>query len=389
MFRRQTSLTYWIIFGLVLRLLLIPFSSHSDTRGHYLGSYFIVQKGAFFSLYDYISRLPAENPIFQMYGPKFLVYSPVTYWFHSLVLLVEKPFFPWSLYEKLIVDYGAAVSSPGYWFLQYLLKIPYLFVDLGCLYLLFKLVDKNKWTLATALWALNIPLFYSAYLMGQFDILIIFFWLLALYFIKQRWLSVAAVAVGLSAGFKPFGLFFLPLLPGSMFKNTLVGGVTYLAIISPYIFSSGYRQSALIAQQSDKMLFAKIWGLPVFILLLGLLYLYRLIKKTRFTWELLAIPLLFFYSVTHYHPQWFSWISPFLILFLAGYPRLRFPVICLVLLNILIIFSFDYTLNFGLFGIRYELFTHQEALISLIRTAIASTSAYLIYSLYHHAPAQK
>jgi len=389
MFRQHTSLACWIIFGLVLRLVLIPFTSHSDTRGHYLGAYFIVQKGALFSLYDYISRLPADNPINQIYGPQFLVYSPVTYWFHAAVLLLEKPFFPLSLYEKLVIDYGTAVSSPGYWFLQYLLKTPYLIVDIGCLFLLLKLVDRPKWTWVTGLWALNLPLIYSAYMMGQFDILIIFFWLLALFFIKQHRPSVAAVAVGLSAGFKPFGLFFLPLLPGSMFKNTLVGGVTYLAVISPYLYSLGYRQSALIAQQSDKMLFAKIWGLPVFILLLGLLYLYRLIKKTRFTWELLALPLLFFYSVTHYHPQWFSWISPFLILLLLNYPRLRFPVICLVLLNIFIIFSFDYTLNFGLFGIRYELFTHQEALISLIRTAIASTSAYLIYSLYHHAPAQK
>jgi len=388
MFSKLTRLHYWLIFGILLRIILIPLSSHSDTRGHYLGSYFIVYKNSLFSFYDYISKLPRTDPLVKNYGDDFLVYSPATYLFHAAILWVEKPIFPVKLYETLVLDYSRAVSSPDYWYLQYLLKLPYLFIDLACLWLILKIVPEKLKLLSTGFWTLNIPVIYSAYLLGQFDILIVFCFLVAVLFITKNKPHFSAFVLGLSAGFKPFGLFLLPLLPGNKFKNIIIGLITYLVILLPYLPSPAFRQYALLAQQSDKMLFAKIsvsGSQFISIFFTGLILIYLLQKNKNYL--NLTIPLLLFYSVTHYHPQWFAWIAPFLLLIYVQYPKYRLPVLILNLLNILIILSFDYSLNFGLFGWKLELlpliskYFPADTLVSLIRSALAATSIFLITQL--------
>ena len=64
-----------IIFGIILRLGLMPFTIHPDIRGHYLGGLLIAKEGQFFGVYDYISRLPRDHILAKLYGDNFLVYS--------------------------------------------------------------------------------------------------------------------------------------------------------------------------------------------------------------------------------------------------------------------------------------------------------------------------
>jgi len=391
MFSKLTRLHYWIIFGIVIRLILIPLTSHTDTRAYYLGSYFIVYKNSFFGFYDYISKLPRTDPIVKNYGDDLFIYPPAAYLFHSAVLWIEKPIFPLKTYEAVVLDYSQGIKASNYWYLQYLLKSPYLLVDLACLWVILKIVDRKNWLTASAFWALNFPIIYSAYLMGQFDILIVFCFLAAIYFTHRQKPLLSAIFLGLSAGFKPFGLFLLPLLPGSKIKNITLGLITYLIILLPYLPSPGFRQYALFAQQTDKILYAKIpvsgsQFISVFFVGLFLMYLFNLNKsnvnfsKTLIT---LAAPLFLFYSTVHYHPQWFAWIAPFLLLIFIYYPRYRLPVILLNFLHLLIVLSFDYSLNFGLFGWHFEIFPllakyfSPDLLVSLIRTAIAATAFYL------------
>jgi len=61
--------------------------------------------------------------------------------------------------------------------------------------------------------------------------------------------------------------------------------------------------------------------------------------------------LLLFFSVTHYHPQWFLWITPFLFLFLVGnfYKRILLVVILFVCwFGITLLF--ESSLSYGLFN---------------------------------------
>jgi len=131
------SLLPWLALGLAIRLILIPLTLHPDIRGHYLGAYFITRHGAFFSVYDFISRLPRDDVYTRLYGDNFLVYSPLTYWFHAAVLSIESAVIPWGLFVSLEQDIGAAIAMPGIPWLLYLLKLPYLLIDaLGLWFLL-------------------------------------------------------------------------------------------------------------------------------------------------------------------------------------------------------------------------------------------------------------
>lgn len=381
-----------IFLGILLRLILMPFSTHPDIRGHYLGGYLIAEKNALFNVYDYISQLPRTNPIARLYGDDFLVYSPLTYLSHAVFLKILP--IPHKLFDLLILDMGQAKLDSNFPWLMFLLKSPYLFVDLGFLWFLIRIVDSKNRYRASILWSFNLPLIYSAFLMGQFDIFLVLSFAASLYFIVQKKYSLAAVSLAIGAGFKPFPIFLLPFIPGNKLKNIFFGLLTYLIIITPYLPSPAYRMYALMAQQSDKMWYAKIMVsgsqyLPIFLVGFVLLFWvnhFLLNKLPYWGWSMSV--LLLFYSVTHYHPQWFSWISPFLILALINYKKSTPLIATLLLCHLLVILSFDSSLNFGLFDIDYRL-NISDQFISLIRGSLAATSMGLYFLIQNEFVVKK
>jgi len=371
----------WILAGIVFRLVLMPFTSHPDIRGHYLGGYLIAQKGALLGVYDYISRLPRADQLVRLYGDDFLVYSPLTYWSHAVFLKVLP--IPRQLFEQLILDMGNSAKMPGFAYLLFLLKLPYLFIDLAILWLLLKISNHR---LVPVLWAFNLPLIYSAFLMGQFDVFLVLAFVAAIYFSSRRPV-LAAVCLALGAGFKPFPLFLLPFLPGSKIKNVVTGLLAYLLIITPYL-ASPYRQYALLAQQTDKMWYAKIMVagsqyLPLFMVGFVLLFwLHYYFSKRLPYWAWPMSVLLLFYSVTHYHPQWFAWLTPFLILTFVNFKKTLPLLVALLLCHLVIVLSFDSSLNFGLFGINYAV-PLSDQIVSFARGALAASSLALVVLLSH------
>lgn len=394
------KISLWIVIGIFLRLVVMPFTIHPDLRGHYLGSYFIVAKGQLFGFYDYISRLPRTDPIAKIYGDGFLVYSPLTYLFHAAYLAIVYPVFPEKLYLQLVTDMGQAVKNPGIYYLIFLLKLPYLLVDMGCLWLMLKLADEKHRRLAAILWAFDLPVIYSAFLIGQFDILMVVFIFLGLYLLlkknKPHW---SAVSLAVAAAFKPFPLFLLPFLPGNKIKNLVFGGLTYLVIIAPYLPSRGYRMYALMAEQSDKMWYARIMVsgsqyLPLFAVGLVFLFWLNLYRRPLMPdWAWLSAPLLLFFSVTHYHPQWFAWLVPFLFMSLIYIKKSVPVIIALLIIQLFIILSFESSLNFGLFGIDFYPFAFlsryypADQFVSLVRGALTGTILGFIWVLA--APPEK
>ena len=56
-------------------------------------------------------------------------------------------------------------------------------------------------------------------------------------------------------------------------------------------------------------------------------------------------------SITHYHPQWFIWITPFLIIELLNYKfKEAWIYVGLLAIYIFIIFTFENSLSVGLFA---------------------------------------
>ena len=104
-------------------------------------------------------------------------------------------------------------------------------------------------------------------------------------------------------------------------KIVATGAVVYLLTIVPFLSSQGFRATALLAGQTTKSLYAQIpiSGGETIILFLAFLvfiyvvFLYRSVSVEKL-WQRFFILMLLFFIFTHWHPQWFLWITPFLII---------------------------------------------------------------------------
>lgn len=374
-----------IIIGLFIKLLIIPVTLHPDFRAVNLAGYLIAQKGEIFSFYDYISRLPRTDSLVQLYGDNLFIYPPLAYLSHAVFNKLFYWAYPQSAFWTLINDIGQLRQAAGFFPLMYWLKLPYLIADIFCFWLLLRYIPNTKYQILTWLWWFNPVVWYVNYMIGQFDIFIALFILLAYIFASNK-KPLSALFLGLGAGFKPFPLILLLLLPGSKIKNLIVGLGTYLLIITPFLGSPAFKQYALLASQSDKMLFAKIpisgsQYLPVFLLGLLLLYWWNYYHpKSLPLWGWLASPLLLFYSVTHFHPQWFIWVIPLMVVAVISNIKLLVPYIALIASYFAIVLFFEPSLNFGLFGLSFWLpqltghYLNSEFLSSVFRGLLAGTA---------------
>ncbi len=338
-----------IIVGILIRLALMITTIHPDIRGHNLGAYLISQKGEILTFYDHIRSLPRSHLLVNLYGDGLFIYPPLAYLWLAGFMKILGGLYPWETFNVLISDIGRVGLSLETMKLLFLLKVPYLITELLAFTWFYRKIDESKKTIFSLLWWGNIPVMHSAYFMGQFDLMIGLLVGGAAIIATGLGKFVPAILVGIAAGFKPFPLFLLPML-GTGFKEKLisiiVGLVTYGLIISPYLGSVGFRHYALLASQTDKLDYAKIFVagsqyLSLFWVGLGLLYWWNWYKPHHLSvWGWFTSVLLLFYSVTHWHPQWFTWISILLIISLITKSKTRLPIFILFCVSTLIILSF-------------------------------------------------
>jgi len=384
--------------ALALRLLLIPVSAHPDLRGFNMAGQLIARGGEVFSFYDYISRLPRSHPWVNLYGDDLFIYPPLAYLTPAVSMLAFSPIFPWDLWDRFVLDMGQTVGDPGMPYLLYLLKLPYLIPDLIALLMIVRLVPGKGKTFAALLWMFNPVTIYSTYLMGQFDIYIAMFLLLGVYAHTRKKPVLAAICLGLAAGYKPFPLLMLPFLARdeSIFtrvKLTAIGVATYAALILPYLGSAAYKQYALMAPQTDKLQYAKIMVsgsqyLSLFFVGLFLLYWVNLFRSKQMpVWGWFLSLTLLFYSVSHYHPQWYMWGVGFMVLAAATVSSVRWTLGFMLGCFFMLVLLFEPSLNFGLFGINFVFsdwvtkYYPADQLASVVRSAFFASSAVTIWLL--------
>jgi hypothetical protein len=102
------------------------------------------------------------------------------------------------------------------------------------------------------------------------------------------------------------------------------------------------------------------------------------------------------FSVTHFHPQWLLWVSPFLIISLIKTKFASWPLVATLFVSWLFItFMFEASLSYGMFA---PLFPGLKGAVSLkdvvaryldpflvlgiFRSLLAGASAFMIYSLF-------
>lgn len=365
---------FWliIIVGILLRIFLAFATFHPDIEALNAGARLISQ-GSILDLYEYSS----EKVIFN--------YPPLIYWFLGFA-------------NFLIGDNLA------------LLKLFYLPFDLALGFLLFKIVDVKKSTLALGIWVFNPVNLYATYMMGQFDIIPTFFSVLSIYFALRNKLNWAALALGFGIAFKLYPLFLVfPLIilgKGIWTKVKLLCLVSlpYVPSVLPYLSSAGFRSHALLANQSSKSLYANIpvsGGESILLFPAFLLFFYLFLwNRTEYSaslWKVYLIPLLLFFIFTHYHPQWLIWVTPFLVLDLINEKfKNLVPIIIVFVSWYLSLFTFDPSLTVGLFAPLFPALANAQSLWtilnlnldynftrSVIQTIFAASAAFIIFRNFH------
>ncbi|MDP3994465.1 MAG: glycosyltransferase family 87 protein [bacterium] len=330
----KKTLTTILLIGIIVRLLLSLTTYHSDVVPFDFAGKVIAQ-GNIVNFYDYLWELPKDHPYLTVYPRNLFNYPPLVYFFlggaSRLTVWMVNP----QIHNNFLLNFPSTLGNVQLNLLLLLLKLPYFVFDIALAYLLMGLFkDKKKKIWAFGLWIFNPVNLYATYMIGQFDIIPAFLSVAALCLaykqkdkINSASLIPSAILLGLGAAFKIFPLLFIvPLVLlkkdwRGRIKIAATAGITYLVTAFPFIFSKGFRQTALLAGQTTKSFYAQLpisGGESIILFLAVVIFFYLIFFYKKATvenlWKRFFIMLLVFFVFTHYHPQWFLWIMPFFVI---------------------------------------------------------------------------
>ena len=356
-----------LVVALVIRLLLGAFSYHSDVVPYYFAGRVLKETPAS-NFYDFLPDLPEEHPYLAVYPRNLFNYPPAVYFGLGGLSALTSSMFSNDFLDQFLFALPQTLGTSSLFWLLVTLKLPFFFFDFLIFLLLRKMFsDSKKKDLVSYLWLFNPINLYATYMVGQFDIIPTFFVVWVVYLLGQKSKSnytFEALLLGLGASFKIFPLLLLVPL-ASLAKNWVtkiwivaIGVGTYVLTLLPFTFSKGFRSTALVASQTTKSLYATIAisggeSLILYIVLLIFLYILFISKplKQNQTWRYFLLVLLTFFVFTHFHPQWFLWVTPLLILELAESKRINYlPPLFFLVTFLGMLFFFDPGLTTGLFS---------------------------------------
>lgn len=360
-----------LVIGVILRLIVSASTYHPDIAAlDFAGK--VIGAGNISNFYDYLYELDENSPILDVYPRYLFNYPPAPYFTWGINSIIVKGLVSESVHHAFMYDLTSVLGTWQLSFLLLLLKIPYIFFDIAVAFLLMSFFKSNKKkVLIFALWIFNPVSIYATYMVGQFDIIPTFFVILSLYVInkhknnlKYKHILLSAIILGLGAAFKIYP--FLLLVPVAVlekkwFKRILAiatGIFVYMLTILPFINSVGFRSTALVASQTTKSLYAQIpvsGGESIMLFLAILVFFYIVFWfqeiKAEDIWQRFLVIIMLFFVLTHFHPQWFLWVTPFIIIDLVkSWPKHVFIVLIILASLLGMILFFDPGLSIGLFS---------------------------------------
>lgn len=340
-----------LVLALLIRIILAGSTFHVDLNAFVLASNYI-NHGHATTFYDQVRLLPQGNPIKQLYTDKIFNYQPLSYLVPSLFYFV--------LPDSTDLRNSLSLKRP-FEPVLILYKLPFILFDLLAAVFIVQLTkDEKKKKLLQVLWLFNPVAIFVSSVMGQSDIMVVFFLLLALVSLKEQKPYRAVIFTAVSALFKPAGLILLPLiavstLPDSFSKAAktfFLGLLVYFAGILPYLSSISFRTYALLAEQTGKSTFAGITiasgtTIPWFFIAYAAIIVLMLRRRLN-VFDGFGLALASSLVFSHFHPQWFVWLTPWLIAKAVTARSLSLYFAALVSW-FLILLSFDYSLHLAAF----------------------------------------
>src|SRR3989344_5300678 len=400
---------WWLLLGIVIRIALMPITLHVDLWGHSFTAYFLAYEGKL-NPYEALASLPKDHPIVRNFGVgDIFIYPPLTFFTLGFFRIIIKPFTD-PEFLPFVMEFPSRVYERSDLFLNlFLYKLPYLFIDIGLAFLLaasFTDSVKKKW--AFILWIFNPVTLYATFMIGQVDILPTFFTVLAVFLAARKKFIYAMLSIGIAASYKTYPLLFI--LPAAFtfgvklkdrLKYIAAGFTPFVLTILPYLGSPAFRSMVLFSPKSQKMFFMG-WNLSgaevlfPFVISVFLIYFVSYYKTNKLNSAVCFLSILLVtYSVTHYHPQWFLWVTPFLIWFMVEL-KFKYWEIILIFFScwLFITLLFEPSLSLGLFnpinpslnnlqGLESLLskYTNVFQLKSSVRSIFAAASIYYVYTL--------
>ena len=374
-----------LILAIILRLLVMPFFFHPDVKTYHFQASFLRQ--GVVNIYPYL----IENKENLTLKEEF-VYFPLTYFFLGGYQTLVSPLLGSNFNAWLADASGRAVESASVFRYLFLLKLPYLILDILMAFVLMQFFDKkeDKKRVFTV-WLFNPFTLILIYFFSNVDIIPVFLTLLALLAMKRHKPIVASFVLALAVGFKAYPVLFLPLLLAKTeswadkIKSLTIFGLTCLGIILPF-WSPAFLSSSFASGLTNRILEAGVsisGGERILIIPFALFALYVVgwYKKNIHLWKYFLAALLVVIPFIHFHIQWLLWIAPFAVIYLVR-QRSKGWLICLgAVTSFAVPFLYDDKfMNVGLFSPINNLFLQISTPFALVQRF---TDPYLLQGIVH------
>lgn len=353
---------------------------------------------------------------------------------HTIESLFTRLMLPINSCQSLGQIKNAFLNAPNINRLLFIFKIPYLLFEIGFWWLMWKFVKdkgmKLKKKLAIFL-AFNPIIIYSVYLIGRFESYNLFFSGLVLYLLTklEKNKSLSAILVSLAMiillSVRKSYLMILPafLVSLGLFNwqsilslITMAGGYSLFQLIKPGttpVKNAVPQSTWLESVNHPNYLFENFLGsepanlIYLFFLLIGIIYLWwldnrKLLNKKLKPFQIFSLfsflTFTAYYATSFFHPQYFSWIVPFIFILFLTIKNINF-----LYLSFWLIFPFYllFTLrwwnvnNIGLGGPISRTLTYLDPGVllpgfsyvtwaSIGRTMISAFCLYWIYYIFKH-----
>lgn len=352
----RNQLWRWFLLGLLIRVLFMPFASHGDLIAYNWMAHFIVSDHAF----DIVGFL-------QTAAPSMLITTPLVLYFQAFFLLIFTPVMP-GVFAAMGTTYSMAVflADPHVNRALFLLKTPYLLLDLGVALLLLRLFqNKDHGTYAWKFWMVNPVVIFAVYMFSSYDVMVAFLIALSLYYMKTHWRKSSMVALGLGAAAKLFPLLLAPffVLCGSRSRWKQLGyAILFCApllfvFVPDIIAGAASAMPAVLKGNPEGYLFGMRFDLGfgdrIFVVVaayavIGLGFYFRKHRDWESLWRYSFVVMMLYYATSVFHPQYFLWVMPLTTLAVITDRRLLTLHVMQIVCFLVYTFTWGRGLAFGL-----------------------------------------
>lgn len=352
-----------LILAVLIRLLIMPFYFHPDIKTYHFQSSFLKQ--GVFDIYSYLEKNKEKLPLKEEF-----VYFPLTYFFLGGYQILISPILGPNFTNWLSDASVKSVETVGIYRYLFLLKLPYLFLDIliGFLLTLF-FTNRQQKRKAFIFWLFNPFSIILIYIYSNVDIIPVVLLVLSLYLANRKKFITSSFVLGIAAGFKAFPLLLLPFLImfGRTLREKLLILFTALAaftlIIFPFLGQDAFQKSTLISSLTTRIVSSGLnieFGemlLPA-IIALSALFFYAFMTKKGEVYKYWLFSFLLIFSSIHFHIQWLLWVAPLLVILFIEKPQFVKPMLILILLifSIPLLYQDSY-MTVGLFNAISPLFS--------------------------------